>query len=162
MIGGAHGRVLHVDLTTGQCHVEQPPEEFYRLLVGGRAVVAYYLLRDLPPHTDPLSPDNLLIFAPGVEVLSAFPGGTYEYSDGTSMAGPHVAGVVALLWSAEPSLIGDVARTEEILTATATIPAAGQVDAACGDPETRPNNTFGYGLVDAYAAVARALAKDGG
>ncbi len=102
------------------------------------------------------------VVAPGVDVLSAFPGNTYEYSDGTSMAGPHVAGAVALLWSAVPSLIGDVARTEELLTATASVPAAGLVDAACGDPETIPNNTFGYGLVDVYAAVARALAEDGG
>ena len=102
------------------------------------------------------------VVAPGVAVLSAFPGGTYEYSDGTSMAGPHVVGVVALLWSAEPSLIGDVARTEEILTMTAAIPENGLVDVVCGDPETLPNNTFGYGLVDAYAAVARTLAEDGG
>lgn len=101
------------------------------------------------------------VVAPGVDVLSAFPGGTYEYSDGTSMAGPHVVGAVALLWSAEPSLIGDVARTEELLTATATMPENGLVDAACGDPEMLPNNTFGYGLVDAYAAVARALAENG-
>jgi aldehyde:ferredoxin oxidoreductase len=36
MIGGTHGRVLHVDLTSGEFRIERPPDEFYRLLVGGR------------------------------------------------------------------------------------------------------------------------------
>lgn len=74
MLGGIHGKILHVDLTTGQTRIEAPPEEFYRLLVGGRAMVAYFLLRDLPPQTDPLSPDNLLIFAPGIMQGTNLPG----------------------------------------------------------------------------------------
>jgi aldehyde:ferredoxin oxidoreductase len=74
MIGGVHGKILHLNLTTGQSHIERPSEEFYRLLVGGRAVIAYLLLRDLPPQTDPLSPDNLLIFAPGMMQGSNLPG----------------------------------------------------------------------------------------
>ena len=74
MLGGTHGRILHVDLTLGETRVEHPPEEFYRLLVGGRAVIAYLLLRDLPKGTDALSPDNLLIFAPGIMQGTSFPG----------------------------------------------------------------------------------------
>ncbi len=74
MIGGVHGKILHVNLTTGAIEVEQPPEELYRLLVGGRALVAYYLLRDLPPQSDALSPENLLIFAPGIMQGTSFPG----------------------------------------------------------------------------------------
>jgi len=74
MIGGIHGKILHVNLTTDETQVEQPSDDFYRLLVGGRAVVAYFLLRDLPPHTDPLSPDNLLIFAPGIMQGTNLPG----------------------------------------------------------------------------------------
>lgn len=74
MIGGAQGRVLHVDLTTGEFRVEQPADDFYRLLVGGRAVVAYFLLRDLAAGTPPLSPANLLIFAPGIMQGTNFPG----------------------------------------------------------------------------------------
>ncbi len=74
MIGGTHGKILHVDLTTNKTHIETPPDDLYRLLVGGRALVAYLLLRDLPPNTDPFSPDNLLIFAPGVMQGSNLPG----------------------------------------------------------------------------------------
>lgn len=74
MLGGTHGKILHVNLTTGESWIEQPDEQFYRLLVGGRAVAAYLLLRDLPPHTDPLGPDNLLIFAPGIMQGTNLPG----------------------------------------------------------------------------------------
>ncbi len=74
MLGGTHGKILHVNLTTGEISVEQPPDDFYRLLVGGRAMVAYFLLRDLAPKTDPLSPENLLIFAPGIMQGSNLPG----------------------------------------------------------------------------------------
>jgi aldehyde:ferredoxin oxidoreductase len=54
--------------------VEQPSDDFYRLLVGGRAMIAYLLLRDLQPDTDPLGPDNLLIFAPGIIQGTNLPG----------------------------------------------------------------------------------------
>jgi subtilisin family serine protease len=59
------------------------------------------------------------ISAPGVDVYSALPGGTYGENSGTSMAGPYVVGVVALMWSANPKLIGDIERTEEIIRETA-------------------------------------------
>lgn len=74
MLGGIHGKILHVDLTTGHTRVEEPPETMYRLLVGCRALVAYLLLRDLAPNTDALSPDNLLIFAPGILQGTNLPG----------------------------------------------------------------------------------------
>jgi subtilisin family serine protease len=100
------------------------------------------------------------VVAPGVNVLSAYPGGTYAYNDGTSMAGPHVAGVVALLWSAEPALIGDIDRTEQILAQTAA-PLENQMAAfACGDADEVPNNVSGYGLIDVYAAVQLALSEN--
>jgi hypothetical protein len=94
--------------------------------------------------------------APGQEILSSFPGDAYQTLEGTSMAGPHVAGVVALMWSPPPFLIGDVAATEGILTDTARPDV--DVQMACEEGNQVPNNLFGYGLIDAYAAVQEALA----
>ena len=73
-VGGTWGKFLHLDLTTGRQWVEEPPDELYLKLVGGRALVAYLLLRDLPVRADPLGPDNLLIFAPGILQGSNLPG----------------------------------------------------------------------------------------
>ncbi len=97
------------------------------------------------------------IVAPGVEILSSLPDGTYGANSGTSMAGPHVAGVVALLWSAQPDLIGDIEATEELLIETAQ-PYEGNTMNGCFSGDT-PNNAYGYGMVDVYAAVKKALEK---
>jgi subtilisin family serine protease len=92
------------------------------------------------------------IVAPGVEVLSAWPGGGYATVDGTSMAAPHVAGAVALLWSANPALVGDVEATGRAVSTRMRSVAV--EPPACGDA----SNVAGAGLLDAYAAVRAALA----
>jgi subtilisin family serine protease len=98
------------------------------------------------------------LVAPGVQVLSAYPGNTYYVADGTSMASPHVAGVVALIWSANPGLIGNIDRTEQILFGTAQPYAYAQHGTPrCGEPGAVPSNAVGHGIVDAYAAVQRAM-----
>ena len=67
------------------------------------------------------------VLAPGVDVLSAWPGDAYNTISGTSMAGPHLAGTVALMWAANPALRGNVARTREIIEQTAR-PFAGNLE----------------------------------
>jgi subtilisin family serine protease len=94
------------------------------------------------------------IVAPGAEILSAQPGDTYGRADGTSMAGPHVAGVVALMWSANPALVGDIERTEQILRDTAR-PHGGAAGLSCAGADDG-SNVYGRGVVDAYAAVRAA------
>lgn len=95
------------------------------------------------------------IVAPGVDILSSYPGNTYEYASGTSMAGPHTVGVVALMWSANPKLIGNIDLTTKILNETA-LPYTGQYP-NCVIAGDIPNNAVGYGLIDAYEAVKQAL-----
>ncbi|NTU81201.1 MAG: S8 family serine peptidase, partial [Chloroflexales bacterium] len=96
------------------------------------------------------------LVAPGDEILSAAPGGTYARASGTSMAGPHVAGVVALMWSANPRLVGDIDRTERILLETAA-PYTGEGGLGCAG-DGAASNVYGHGVVDAYAAVLAAQA----
>jgi aldehyde:ferredoxin oxidoreductase len=62
---GYHRRILRADLTNGQITVETPDDVFYRRYLGGAGFVAYYLLKEVPPGTDPLGPENRLIFACG-------------------------------------------------------------------------------------------------
>jgi serine protease AprX len=95
------------------------------------------------------------VSAPGVSVRSSIPGGGFSGSSwsGTSMASPHVVGAVALLWSADQSLIGDFDATAAALTSSADPKTSTQT---CGGvPGTAiPNNTFGYGNLNVYRAVS--------
>ncbi|NUW36238.1 carboxypeptidase regulatory-like domain-containing protein [Nonomuraea sp. SMC257] len=95
------------------------------------------------------------IAAPAVNVRSSVPGGGYDSYTGTSMASPHVAATVALLWSAAPALQGDVAATRPLLDST----AIDVNDTSCGGTAA-DNNVWGEGRLDAYAAV-QAAPRDG-
>jgi serine protease AprX len=103
---------------------------------------------------------NLLkpnISAPGVSVRSSLRTSVNSYGNmsGTSMASPHVVGVVALLWSARPQLSRDIAGTKSVLQNTANPGVTVAPVQTCGGiaSTTIPNNSFGYGRVDALAAV---------
>jgi len=85
------------------------------------------------------------VSAPGVDVYSSVPGGGYSSAySGTSMAGPHVAGIVGLMREANPDL--DVDTIKQIL-----------MDTARDEGTAGEDNTYGWGFVDAYAAVLAAM-----
>jgi subtilisin family serine protease len=88
------------------------------------------------------------VSAPGVAVRSSVPGNGYGSSSGTSMASPHVAGAVALMWSAADVLVRDIDETRHLLDMT----AIDTENLTCGGtPEN--NNVWGQGKLDAFAAV---------
>lgn len=59
-------QVAYVDLSKRKVICRPIPEELLRLYLGGRGLNAYLLFNHLPPGTDPLSPDNVLIFGSGM------------------------------------------------------------------------------------------------
>src|SRR4030065_1678103 len=63
---GYRGKILHVDLTHRKIEVEEKDDAFYRTYLGGRGIGYHYLLKDVPPRTDPFSPENILVLATGV------------------------------------------------------------------------------------------------
>lgn len=101
-----------------------------------------------PSSFGPIKPN---IAAPGVFVRSSVPGADYDYFDGTSMATPHLAGTVALLWSASPELHRDIDATRAIVDQSA-IDTAGL---SCGGTAEN-NNVWGEGKLDALAAMGLA------
>ena len=71
---GYWNKILHVDLTAGTTRIEEPGDDFFRLYGGGRGLIGHYLLKYVPKNADPLGPDNVLIFAPGVLTGAPVPG----------------------------------------------------------------------------------------
>ena len=98
---------------------------------------------------DPYTKPN--ISAPGTSICSSIPGSSWScgYS-GTSMASPHSAGAVALLWSCNAGLVGQIDQTFQLLQNTADAPLyAGN----CGaPPDGQGNYTYGYGYLNVLAA----------
>lgn len=59
-------KILIVNLSENKFVVETPDEEFYRKYLGGAAIGAYYLLRDMDPKADPFSEENIIVFSASV------------------------------------------------------------------------------------------------
>src|SRR5207237_3346825 len=94
-----------------------------------------------------ITPD---ITAPGTNIRSSYNTSDNAYSilSGTSMATPHIAGAMALLWCAQPQLRHNISGSRTALNEAAHFLAYKQ----CGTPGP-PNNVTGWGRVDISAAV---------
>jgi subtilisin family serine protease len=142
------------------CSTAHSPGDYWNSFATGASdinnLIAGFSSRGPAKYTGFLKPQ---ITAPGANIRSSIPGGGYQGGwSGTSMASPHSAGAVALLLSAAPELVGQVDLTAWVLEQTAT--PLYTTDGCGGDlPDSHPNNTYGYGLIDIYAAVT--LAKAG-
>ncbi len=84
------------------------------------------------------------ITAPGIGILSSTPHGNHLSLSGTSMAAPHVTGTIALMLDANPNL--SIEEIETTLKETATPLGF-----------FHPNNTYGWGRVDALEAVTAVI-----
>ena len=103
------------------------------------------------------------VAAPGVGVRSSYTGGSYATLSGTSMAGPHTAGAAALLWSAKPQVRRLIGISRCLISQTARSIVQVSSPQTCGGtgPADRPNNLWGYGLIDAYDAIHAGPDGDG-
>jgi len=74
MPDGFAGRILRVDLTSGEIAVEEKDERFYRTYMGGWGIIGYYLLREMAKGVPALDPANRLVFASGLVTGTAVGG----------------------------------------------------------------------------------------
>ncbi len=104
---GYTGKILHVNLSTGESFVEEPDELFYRTYMGGWNLIVHYLLKGLRPGTDPLGPENLLIFATGIVTGVPVAGaGRSQVGARSPLTGGFGASEVGGWWGAELTMAG--------------------------------------------------------
>lgn len=149
------------DIAGVTCGSIVSPGDYSEVLTAG-SVTQYNDLSSFsrvgPTHDGRIKPD---LTAPGSSIASTTSTGNLAYRNmsGTSMAAPHVAGAVALLWAANPTLIGNYEETYALLTQNAAPRTEEAYDAppfATCPARSVPNNIFGYGTLDTYQAVEQA------
>jgi len=70
---GYTGKILRVNLDAMECSVDALSPEVARAFLGGRGLGVKILLDELDPQADPLSPENILVIAPGTLIGSSAP-----------------------------------------------------------------------------------------
>src|SRR5438552_5274440 len=99
---GYWNKLLHVDLTERRTWIEEPGDVFFRRYGGGRGIIAHYLLKHVPKGADPLGPENVLIFAPGVLTGAPVPGaGRHSVGAKSPLTGGFGESEAGGFWGAE-------------------------------------------------------------
>jgi len=147
--------VVGADSAGPNCSTMENPPSIYAAsytvgaLITGTGNVASFSSRGpvLIDGSHRIKPD---ISAPGTNIRSSYNGSDNDYASlsGTSMATPHIAGAMALLWCAHPELRHNISASRTVLNEAAFFLAYKQ----CGTPGP-PNNVVGWGRVDILAAV---------
>ena len=118
---GSTAKVLRVNLTTRKIEVEELSEAFYRLYPGGKALAGYFMLKEIPPHTEPLSPENVLVIANGLLTGSPVSTATrYVVSARSPLTGGYGESEAGGFWGPELKMAGFEAI---IITGKAAEPA---------------------------------------
>ena len=155
--------------TTQACETVGNPARYGNVTAVGAtsktgSIYATYSVRGPSDQADTVNPSGYpylkpQVVAPGTSILSAsyLNDTSLRSLTGTSMAAPHVSGLIALMWQAAPCLIGDYATTENLLEQTANAVTNGLPASCSSYPDGQyPNNTTGWGEIDAAAAVEAA------
>ena len=102
MPGGYNGKILRVNLSDNSISVEPVDELFCRKYLGGAGFVSYFLWKELRQGTDPLGPDNKLIFAAGPVTGVPLPGsGRHCIGAKSPLTGSYSKSEVGGFWGAE-------------------------------------------------------------
>ena len=89
-VGGFHGRLLLVDLSSREWSTETVPQEYYEALLGGRGVAARYYFDRIGPAVDPLGEDNEMILFTGPLTGVGIPAGQAKLSTRSPLTGHYL------------------------------------------------------------------------
>ncbi len=154
---GSSAKILRVNLSTGTVETEVLSEEFYRLYPGGKALAGYILLNELPPHTDALAPENVLVIANGL--LTGAPVSTatrYVVSARSPLTNGYGESEAAGFWGPELKMAGFEAI---VVTGRSAKPAYLWIKD--GQVEIRPaDHLWGRMTADVQEAIRKELGDD--
>ena len=153
---GRSGKGGVVVFAAGNYREYEPSSVSYPASAIDEIIVVGSVLPSMTRSTFSCYGPELDIVAPGSSIYSTILNNQYENNSGTSMAAPHVAGVVALMLSANPNLTRK--QVDRILKGTAQKVGNYTYNYTSTQPVGSWNTEVGHGLVDAAAAVAQAAA----
>ena len=106
-MNGYGGKILRVNLTTGQITKEPTPADVARDYIGGRGFGAYFLFKEVPKNADPLGPENKLIISSGPFSGLLIPGaGKCDFTTKSPLTGGYASSSLGGHFTAEMKYAG--------------------------------------------------------